>query len=174
VETVARFGAKVRRVPRWGGAWWTGAVSSRGHGRLAGRGADGRGVVVIRHRFGWALAFGVDALCAARVLGHCCDNPLCQRIVAGHGQLSKPRRETAGSGRPAGTRSAARYVTRGAHGQGPALRDVLRAGARREVLAAVADSGPAYDAAQLPLWPEGGALVGDAVQLAGVVAVAVD
>jgi hypothetical protein len=41
-------------------------------------------------------------------------------------------------------------------------------------LTAVAEAGLASDAAQLPLWPEGVALVGDAVRLAGVVAVAAD
>ena len=60
--------------------WWTGAVSGRGHGRFW----FGCGRVVIAHRFAFALAYGVEALDQVRVLGHRCDNPLCQRVGLGH------------------------------------------------------------------------------------------
>lgn len=48
--------------------WWTGAVTTKGHGRFW-VGTDparaGEGFVVIAHRFGYALEFGFDALAAA-------------------------------------------------------------------------------------------------------------
>ena len=56
---------------------WTGAVSGRGHGQFW----IGPDRMVIAHRFGFALAFGVDALLAARVLAHACANPLCQNMA---------------------------------------------------------------------------------------------
>lgn len=71
--------------------WWTGAISGRGHGRLfLGRDEDGRSHVVIAHRFAYALEHGVDELLATPVLGHRCDNPLCQRIGPGHVSPSSP------------------------------------------------------------------------------------
>ena len=42
------------------------------------------GRVIIAHRFGYALAHGVSVLDGMRVLGHRCDNPLCQRVGPGH------------------------------------------------------------------------------------------
>ena len=40
-------------------------------------------VVVIAHRFAWALEHGVDALEQVPVLGPRCETPLCQRIGDG-------------------------------------------------------------------------------------------
>lgn len=56
---------------------WTGAVSGRGHGQFW----IAHDRMVIAHRFGFALAFGVDALVAAQVLAHACQNPLCQNMA---------------------------------------------------------------------------------------------
>lgn len=56
---------------------WTGSVSGRGHGQFW----IGPDHMVIAHRFGFALAFGVDALLAAQVLAHTCANPLCQNMA---------------------------------------------------------------------------------------------
>jgi len=58
--------------------------------------SDGRDVVVIAHRFAWAPEFGVEDLQSVPVLGHRCDNPLCQRTGtapdgSGHVQRSSPR-----------------------------------------------------------------------------------
>lgn len=83
------YRAKIVQVPGSGCWWWTGAVSGRGHGRVfLGRDDAGRGHTVIAHRLGYALEHGVDALLAATVLGHRCDNPLCQRIAPGHVTVS--------------------------------------------------------------------------------------
>jgi hypothetical protein len=79
-DVVARYRAKVITVPGSDCAWWTGAVSGRGHGRFwlsAGR-------VMIAHRFAFAVLHGVDELQASQLLGHRCDNPLCQRVAPGH------------------------------------------------------------------------------------------
>ena len=53
---------------------------SGGHGRFWY--APGR--VIIAHRFAFAVMHGGDALAQARLLGHRCHNPLCQRIVPEH------------------------------------------------------------------------------------------
>jgi hypothetical protein len=58
-----------------------------GHGRFW----IGAGVVVIAHRFGWALAYGSTSLAQAPLLAHRCDNPLCQRPHPDHVVVSTPR-----------------------------------------------------------------------------------
>ena len=50
----------------------------------ADSGQGGRDLCVIAHRFGYALVYGAAALNSVPVLGHGCDNPLCQRIGPGH------------------------------------------------------------------------------------------
>jgi len=75
---VARFLGKLVEVPGSECLWWTGAVSGRGHGRYWLTGTR----VVIAHRFAFALVHGVEQL--PDLLGHRCDNPLCQRISAEH------------------------------------------------------------------------------------------
>ena len=58
---------------------WTGAISSKGHGRFwVGQRTDGRDLVMIAHRFGYAITYGLDALLAADVIRHLCDEPSCQ------------------------------------------------------------------------------------------------
>ena len=48
-------------------------------GRQASVGRPARRTFVdIAHRFGYALAYGVDALLAVPIVSHRCDNPLCQ------------------------------------------------------------------------------------------------
>ena len=83
-ETVRRYRAKIVAVPGSGCRWWSGALSGRGHGRFWLASVDGRDVVVVAHRFGFALVHGVEELERETVLGHRCDNPLCQRIGTGH------------------------------------------------------------------------------------------
>ncbi|MBT9257724.1 hypothetical protein KMZ32_06235 [Phycicoccus sp. MAQZ13P-2] len=79
-EVVQRYRSKVVEVDGSGCWWWTGALSGRGHGRFW----LGPQRVVIAHRFGYALVHGVQAVAAVPVLGHRCDNPLCQRVGPGH------------------------------------------------------------------------------------------
>lgn len=75
-----RYADKLVSVPGSECLWWTGAISGRGHGRFWA----GPDFVVIAHRFAFAMRHGLDALAEARLLGHRCDNPLCQRIDDGH------------------------------------------------------------------------------------------
>ena len=42
------------------------------------------GRVVVAHRFAFAVMHGVQAAAEVHVLGHRCDNPLCQRVGPGH------------------------------------------------------------------------------------------
>jgi len=85
---LARYRAKIVTVPGSECLWWAHAVSGRGHGRFWL--APGR--VMIAHRFGFAVMHGVEALDEAPLLGHRCDNPLCQRIAPGHVEVSSALR----------------------------------------------------------------------------------
>jgi hypothetical protein len=171
---VARYRGKVLEVPDSECWWWHGAVSGRGHGRFyigtvpatngrtrgddlgddddvggGGRGKGVRDLCVIAHRFGYALVYGVSALNAVPVLGHGCDNPVCQRIGPGHVHPSShaanrraflARRSVAGN--PLGD-------PRGARGRAQALRDMTRA----DPVAVAADqAGLLRRGLQLPLF----------------------
>ena len=82
-----RWAAKVAHVPGSECDWWVGAISGRGHGRFW----VGPDHVVIAHRFAFAMTHGLEALDLAPLLGHRCDNPLCQRIGDGHVVVSTAR-----------------------------------------------------------------------------------
>lgn len=76
--TVAAYRQRVLNVAAPGACQlWTGAMSGRGHGQFW----IAHDRMVIAHRFGFALAFGVDALLAAHVLAHACGNLLCQNMA---------------------------------------------------------------------------------------------
>lgn len=120
-----RFAAKTVTVPGSECLWWIGAVSGRGHGRFW----IGQRLVVISHRFAFAVHHGLDGLDAAPLLGHRCDNPLCQRIGPGHVEVSSAvmnRRE---------------WVSRRDRHDSP-LADPRGARGRAEVLRALARSDP--------------------------------
>jgi hypothetical protein len=161
-DTVRRYRAKVVAVPGSACAWWSGALSGRGHGRFWLGTVAGRDVVVIAHRFGFALEHGVDALLATPVLGHGCDNPLCQRIDRAHVRASSHvlnRREWAVRRRIGGSPLLDR---RGARGRARALRDAVQAA---DELFAVVEAEGLPPGVQLPLWtastpPTGGDDVG--------------
>ena len=123
--TVARFREKIAVVAGSGCEYWTSAISGRGHGRFWVGEVAARDVVVIAHRFAWVLEHGVDALEQVPVLGHRCDNPLCQRIGDGHVMASCHWREWAVRREPTALS-----------------------------LAAAKTFGAGFDAAQLPLWDE--------------------
>ena len=114
---VARWRAKLVTVEGSDCLWFTGAVSGAGHGRfwLSAR------RVVVAHRFAFALARGVREAAQVAVLGHRCDNPLCQRVGPGHVVASSYaenrrewaiRRDLTGSplGDPRGSRQRAREL----------------------------------------------------------------
>lgn len=90
---LARYREKITTVPGSECLWWTGAVSGRSKKEHTYGGGHGRfwmapGRVVIAHRFAFAVMHGVEALEQARLLGHRCDNPLCQRVAPGHVVIS--------------------------------------------------------------------------------------
>jgi hypothetical protein len=127
---VARYQAKIVDVPGSECRWWTGAVSDKGHGRLyVGTVVTDDGVkemCVIAHRFGYGLIYGAEALNAIPVLGHGCDNQLCQRIGPDHAKPSshaENRRaylaQRSLAGNPLGD-------PRGARGRSKELRDQSR------------------------------------------------
>lgn len=143
---VARFVARIVTVPGSECSWWTGAVSGRGHGRFWL--APGR--VMIAHRFAFAMVCGVDALAKTRILGHRCDNPLCQRIGPGHVVASSAvqnRREWASRRRLAGNPL---NDPRGPRRRARALRDL----ARSDPGAVAADLAQLrrVNGEQVPLW----------------------
>ncbi len=132
---VARYWSHIR-VPATAGCWiWTGAISGKGHGRFqiaddyrptaAGQLAR-KTFVVIAHRFGFALKYGVDALLDVPIVSHRCDNPLCQRPECwrqsnhrANGQEYARRRDQV---------RGSLSDRRGARGRARAVRDAARAG----------------------------------------------
>jgi hypothetical protein len=100
-------------------------------------------------RFGFALEHGVEALLATPVLGHGCDNPLCQRIDGAHVRASSHvlnRREWAARRRIGGSPLLDR---RGARGRARALRDAVQAAGE---LFTVVEAEGLPPGVQLPLW----------------------
>jgi hypothetical protein len=97
-ETVARWRAKIVRVEGSSCAWWTGAVSGRGHGRFWLSPRAGRGRPPVRVRGG----HGVEEAARVPVLG----SPLRQPAVSARGARARGglvvRGEPARVGDPAG------------------------------------------------------------------------
>jgi hypothetical protein len=154
-ETVIRYRGKIRTVNGSTCAWWGHAISGRGHGRFWLGSMAGRNVTMIAHRFGWALEMGVESLAQVPVLKPACDNPLCQRIGAGHVQASSYQKNRADWAAHRHTVGSALRDERGARGRSRALRDLLRAEpvGDPQAFATVADAGLWFDVAQIPLWP---------------------
>jgi hypothetical protein len=138
---------------------WTGAISGKGHGRFQIGDSyltDGEGrrrrvtYVVIAHRFGFAVNYGVDALLRVPLLGHRCDNPLCQnpRCWRKSNHTANRREYIARQSSVLG----ALADVRGARGRAREIRDAARAG--EDIDAAVlAGAAPAHRA-QLPMFAE--------------------
>lgn len=122
-----RYWSKIVLVPGHDCMWWIGAVSGRGHGRFWIQTLpDGRDHVMIAHRYGYALAYGLEALQEAPGLAHSCDNPLCQN--ADHLSPSSNFDNTwEWSVRRHRVHGPLRDL-RGAYGRALAVRDALRAG----------------------------------------------
>ncbi len=96
----------------------------------------------------------MDPLAAAPVLGHRCDNPLCQRVGPGHVETSshwENRREWASRRHTAGNPPRDR---RGPRGRARAVRDALRVDTSLRRLLEASRDGLGADEAQLPLWPD--------------------
>lgn len=124
------------RVPAAAGCWvWTGAISGKGHGRF--QIADGyrptpagpparKTFVVIAHRFGYALQYGVDELLDVPIVSHRCDNPLCQRPGCWRESNHRANGQDYARRRDQVRGNLADH--RGARGRARAVRDAARAG----------------------------------------------
>ena len=124
--------------------------------RVVGLAAGGDRVEVLARQ---ALEFGVEDLQTVPVLGHRCDNPLCQRTCTApdgsvHVQRSSPHqnaREWASRRHAYGNPLR---DSRGSRGRARTIRDLLRSGATGADLAAALGAGLLLDAAQLQLWED--------------------
>lgn len=122
--------------------WWIGAVSGRGHGRIW----LSSGWVAIAHRLGWAIAHPGEEVPA--LVGHGCDNPLCQRPVHWRdSSLGMNRAEWAARRHRIGSPLRDK---RGALGRALAIRAALLAGEGPKAISA--QGLQASDRDQLPLW----------------------
>ncbi len=143
-----RYAAKVRHVDGDPCAWWVGAVSGRGTGRFW----LGPGVAIIAHRYGFALANGVDALFhpdGSRVLlAHSCDNPLCQ--APEHLSVATPAQNRAEWDRRRSNLGSPLRDIRGARGRAMAVRAALLTGG--DVAACLRAGMTAVDRDQLTLF----------------------
>lgn len=140
---VARYRSHIRCSDVRGECWlWTGAISGKGHGRFSigdthitiGGAQRRQTIVVIAHRFGYALTYGVDALLAVPLIAHRCDVTLCQNPQ--HWEDSNHR----ANGRDGHYRrdvvAGPLADTRGARGRAHAIRAAARSGV--DVNAAIA------------------------------------
>ena len=151
--TAARFRARTVHVHGYGcPVLWSGAVSGRGHGRFWLGSVGGRDVVVIAHRFAFALANGVDALERVPLLGYRCDNTLCQSVTPGHVEVSSAWRNRHEWAMRRDTIGGALRDARGARGRARAIRDAIRRDPSIDSLQAAARLGLTDDLDQLPLW----------------------
>ena len=132
---VARYWSHIVRGTG-GQCWlWTGAISGKGHGRFQlsdRRVASGPGgpfrqtFVVIAHRFGYALHYGVDALLDVPIVAHNCDNPLCQNPACW--RASNHRANGQDHGRRRDIVAGPLADVRGARGRARAVRQAARDG----------------------------------------------
>ena len=82
----SRFWAKVVQGTAPGACWvWVGAIGADGYGRFWVKDPESEaGEKMWRaHRYAATLTFGSDAVEAAEMVTHLCDNPLCVRAEAG-------------------------------------------------------------------------------------------
>ena len=79
-KTQARYEAKIYRRGIDGCAYWIGAISSTGHGKLKAGRTSGAPIVVTAHVYGWQLAHGLIRPRPGEdpVIAHSCDEPSCQ------------------------------------------------------------------------------------------------
>ena len=121
---------------------WLGALSGAGHGRFwLGLRPDGRDLVMVAHRVGFALHFGVDVLQATQAIRHVCDEPSCQEPT--HWLAGTIQENTA-------EWAARRHIpgsplrdTRGPRGRAEALRHAARHHLNLDAVAAAGT--PAHD-----------------------------
>lgn len=78
-DTVKRYRSRTHYRGPDRCAYWTGAISDSGHGKLrAGSRTTGTSRVVTAHVLGWVIEHGLEGLAAGDVVRHTCDEPSCQ------------------------------------------------------------------------------------------------
>jgi negative regulator of sigma E activity len=131
---------------------WRGAVSGRGHGRFWLGQVAGRDVVVITHRFAFALEHGVDALEQVPLLGIAVTTRSARWSARAHVEPSTAWRNRHEWVMRRTTVGGALRDSRGARGRARAIRDAMRREPTLKSLDAAARLGLAADLDQLPLW----------------------
>lgn len=101
---------------------WLGALSAKGSGRFW----LGGNRVIIAHRYGYALTYGIDALLAAPQIAHRCDEACCQ--TPHHWATSTGLQNTLDWINRRHTLGNPLRDTRGALGRARALRQAARTG----------------------------------------------
>ncbi|MFI8992185.1 hypothetical protein ACIG63_45870 [Streptomyces antimycoticus] len=153
-ETTARYRAKIYHRGDDRCAYWLGAISDSGHGKLrAGRRSDGTSRVVTAHVLGYVIEYGLQTLRADDVVRHTCDEASCQNSrhwTAGTRQDNiadyHARRDRAGH---------ALADVRGPAGRAMAIREAILAAAPGDVedaIAAAIAAGNPTGARQDTLW----------------------
>ncbi|GAB4097634.1 hypothetical protein GCM10028787_31090 [Brachybacterium horti] len=137
-----RYQAKIRTFPESPCWWWVGAISGNGHGRFWVE----PGWVIVAHRLGWAIAHPGEDVPA--LVGHECDNPLCQRPA--HWRSSTPRENRNEWAARRHRLGSPLRDTRGARGRALAIRAALLAGEGPDAIEA--QGLLTTDRDQLPLW----------------------
>ncbi|KAB2376998.1 hypothetical protein F9B16_24315 [Actinomadura montaniterrae] len=138
--TRQRYEAKTfRRAPEacW---YWTGAISSTGHGKLKAAREDGPSIVVTAHAYGYQAAHGVIVARPGEdlVIGHTCDEASCQNPA--HWELIPREQNDADYRARRWRRRGPLADVRGAHGRAVAIRAAILAalGEGGDVEAAIA------------------------------------
>ncbi|MFJ9523245.1 hypothetical protein ACIRPK_34020 [Kitasatospora sp. NPDC101801] len=123
-ETRARYEQKVYRRGPQQCAYWIGAISDSGHGKLRAGPAGKTSRIVSAHVLGYGIEHGAQALDKVELVRHTCDSPSCQN--SGHwlpGTRQDNVQDYASRSRLAGHALA---DTRGAAGRAVAIREAIR------------------------------------------------
>ena len=146
---VARYRDKIVAVEPYACLFWTGAITTRGHGRFwITDDPRQRDYVVIAHRFGYGLIHGFAALMDVEAVAHRCDNPLCQ-LPAHWRESTHAQNKREWAARRHQLTGPLRDL-RGARGRALAIRDAIREG--RPLTDVVAAGVRDVDRDQLPPW----------------------
>jgi hypothetical protein len=152
--TVRRYRARVCDRGPGRCAYWTGAISDSGHGKIrAGSRSSETSRVVTAHQLGWAIAYGPQDLTTTTVVRHRCDEASC--LLPEHWVLGVRADNIADY---IGRRNVAGHPlgdSRGPAGRAVAIREAILTAAPGEVenaIAAAIAAGNPTGAQQEALW----------------------
>lgn len=153
-DTVRRYHEKVYDRGPDECAYWLGAVSSSGHGKLrAGSRRTGTSRVVTAHVLGWAISYGPALLAEDTVVRHLCDEASC--LNRRHWVAGERVDNVADYYSRAHRAGHALNDVRGPDGRAVAIRDAILAASDVEVETAIARAiaaGNPSGAQQPTLW----------------------